>query len=142
HAFRRLLDLDELDACANAAGARHRLGKADLVAPVVKARRDPFDRIDLIEESWNERQRQEAMGDRRAEGRVPRLLAIDVTPSGVARRLGKAIDHVLADAEPVALAQHLARRALQLLDIGKTAHDGPARKNAAETPIGGGGSAP
>src|SRR6185312_4576980 len=122
HALRRLLDLGEADLRLDAAAAWHRLREAHLVAAVIEPRRHLAYRIDAVEQARHQREGEEAMRDRRAEGRGLGALAIDMDPLVVAGRLGEAIDHLLGHLDPFALAEHLSDRGLELLHIGEVAH--------------------
>jgi hypothetical protein len=69
---------------------------------------------DLRKEHADEREREVAVRDRRAEGALLGALGIDVDPLMIARRVGELVDALLRDLEPVAVAEMLADRGFEL----------------------------
>ena len=94
---------------------RRRSGEADLVRPVVDAHRRARHPQELGQEQVRDRQRQVAVRDRAAERTVLRPLRVDVDPLVVAGRVGEAVDPLLGDLDPVAVAEVLPLRGAQVV---------------------------
>ncbi len=103
--------------------AAHALARTDggeeahLVAAIVDAHFHARDlrTVGLLAEHRDQRQRQEAVRDRAAEGRELRLFLVDMDELMIARRVGEFVDHVLIDEHPFGCAQMLTDPGLQVL---------------------------
>src|SRR3954469_9987871 len=96
------LELDQREVAAQAAAARHRRRETDLVEAVVDAHPYVAHLDRAGRHLGQQRERHEAVRDRRAERAGLRPLGIDVDPLVVAGRIGEQIDPLLRDLDPVA----------------------------------------
>ena len=93
----------ERDSRADSRTGRHRRHEPHAVESVVEGHARAVDRDRVAHQRAEQRQRQESVRDRRAERRVGlRALRIDMDPLMVAGRVGKGVDAILRDHEPVA----------------------------------------
>src|SRR5262245_9646608 len=95
----------ELGVQAHARAGRHRAREADLLGPVVDAHDGVGDGDDLAQQHRQQRERQVAVRNRRAEGTVRGRLGIDVNPLVITGRLGEQVDLLLRDLVPLARAE-------------------------------------
>jgi hypothetical protein len=112
-----LVDGDDLGLGADLGVDRDRGRKADLVPAVVDTEGEAAGGDQLLAEAVDERERQVAVSDRRAEGTFPlSSLDVDVDPLVVARELGEGVDVVLGNRPPLAWADLLPEHGLHSLD--------------------------
>jgi hypothetical protein len=97
-----VLELEELEVAAHAAAARHRGREADLVEAVVDSHPHVVDVDRARGHLGQERERHEAVRDRRAERAGLCPLGVNVDPLVIAGRVGEEVDALLRDLDPVA----------------------------------------
>src|SRR5437899_5330213 len=110
------LELRQREARAHARAYRHGRGEAHAVQPVVHAHLAVAEREGGLREVRQQRERQEPMGNRAAEGRILRPLPVDVDPLEILDRAREGIDALLGDLDPRRNADFLADTRLELAD--------------------------
>ena len=93
---------------AQTAAHRHGRREAHAVEPIVHAHAGAFDGDALVEERGNQRQREKAVRDGRAKGPGLGTLRVHMDPLVVARGVGKQVDLLLRDGDPVGHGHFLA----------------------------------
>src|SRR6516225_6496436 len=109
--------LHNLRITAQPRSHHHRGGKANLVPAVVDTQLEAAPLGQITAQAVDQRERQVAMGDRRAERALASgALDVDMDPLVVTAQLGELVDHLLGDLPPLAGAYDLILERPEIVD--------------------------